>query len=116
MFATFSCENACCYLPRDRAFVLAAIRDKWGSEEAFDRRLRSCARSYPPCSSAPRRATSGAWARSSRARSRCCLARESRRAPLFWSSYLAGKVFASPPPNPSNESKHEAEGEACEQQ
>ena len=40
MFATFSCENACCYLPRDRAFVLAAIRDKWGSEEAFDAFVR----------------------------------------------------------------------------
>ena len=40
MFATFSCVNACCYLPRDRAFVLAAIRDKWGSEEAFDAFVR----------------------------------------------------------------------------
>ena len=33
----FRCEKANCYVPADRAFVLAEIRQNWGSTEAFDR-------------------------------------------------------------------------------
>ena len=35
-FADFSCRKAGCFKPADRATVLAAIRDDFGSEEAFD--------------------------------------------------------------------------------
>ena len=40
-FANFSCLQAKCYKPSDRAMLLAAIRAKWGSEEDFDRFVRT---------------------------------------------------------------------------
>ena len=46
MLQDFSCAEARCFLPRDRAYVLNAIREQWGSEAAFDNfvrtRLLSC--------------------------------------------------------------------------
>ena len=36
-FRNFHCRDARCFKPSDRAYVLKAIRDEWGSEEAFDR-------------------------------------------------------------------------------
>ena len=38
---TFSCRNARCFKPADRAFVLAAIRKDFGSEAAFDNFVRT---------------------------------------------------------------------------
>ena len=38
--AGFSCRNARCFKPADRAFVLKSIRDEFGSEEAFDTFVR----------------------------------------------------------------------------
>jgi len=35
-FSNFRCRDARCFKPSDRAYVLQAIRDEWGSEEAFD--------------------------------------------------------------------------------
>ena len=40
LLAGYSCRKARCFLPKDRATVLAAIREKWGSEEAFDSFVR----------------------------------------------------------------------------
>ena len=39
--ANFSCRKAGCFKPADRAFVLNAIREDFGSEEAFDIFVRS---------------------------------------------------------------------------
>ena len=39
--ATYSCRNARCFKPIDRATVLAMVRDEWGSEAAFDRFVRT---------------------------------------------------------------------------
>ena len=40
-FSEFDCRKAGCFKPADRAFVLAAIRDDFGSEEAFDMFVRT---------------------------------------------------------------------------
>ena len=40
-FSTFSCRNAGCFKPDDRAFVLAAIREEFGSEDKFDTFVRT---------------------------------------------------------------------------
>ena len=37
----FSCLDAQCYKPSDRAMLLASIRDEWGSEDAFDAFVRT---------------------------------------------------------------------------
>ena len=39
--ANFSCLQARCYKPSDRARLLAAIRDQWRSEAAFDHFVRT---------------------------------------------------------------------------
>lgn len=36
VLASFRCREAECFKPCDRATVLAAVRNDWGSEEAFD--------------------------------------------------------------------------------
>ena len=36
-FTEFRCRDARCFKPSDRSFMLAAIREAWGSEEKFDR-------------------------------------------------------------------------------
>eukprot|EP00286_Rhodomonas_abbreviata_P021489 CAMPEP_0181293684 /NCGR_PEP_ID=MMETSP1101-20121128/3194_1 /TAXON_ID=46948 /ORGANISM="Rhodomonas abbreviata, Strain Caron Lab Isolate" /LENGTH=908 /DNA_ID=CAMNT_0023398283 /DNA_START=100 /DNA_END=2826 /DNA_ORIENTATION=+ len=41
LLSTFSCRQAECFLPRDRATVLQAIRDAFGSEERFDAYVRN---------------------------------------------------------------------------
>ena len=38
---SFSCREAACFKAEDRAFVLAEIRKKFGSEEEFDKFVRS---------------------------------------------------------------------------
>ena len=38
---SYSCVDAKCYMPKDRAFVLAAIRREWGSEDNFDQFVRT---------------------------------------------------------------------------
>ncbi len=38
---SYSCLDAQCYMPKDRAFVLATIRSLWGSEENFDQFVRT---------------------------------------------------------------------------
>ena len=48
----FKSEKADCYMPADRAFVLAEIRQKWGSTEAFDRFV---AEELPPIMEASKR-------------------------------------------------------------
>ena len=40
-FSNFSCLDAKCYKPSDRAMLLAKIRDEWGSEEEFDEFVRT---------------------------------------------------------------------------
>jgi len=40
MLRNFCCTNMMCSKPRDRAFVLQAIREQWGSETAFDQFVR----------------------------------------------------------------------------
>ena len=37
----FSCRTADCFKPADRATILAAIRDEWGSENEFDTFVRT---------------------------------------------------------------------------
>lgn len=37
----FSCRKAHCFKPTDRATVLKAVREEWGSEEAFDDFVRN---------------------------------------------------------------------------
>ena len=39
--ANFSCLQARCYKPSDRARLLAAIRDQWQSEASFDHFVRT---------------------------------------------------------------------------
>ena len=41
LITNFSCRDADCFMPRDRATVLAAIREKFGSEAAFDQFVRT---------------------------------------------------------------------------
>ena len=41
LIATFSCRDADCFLPRDRATVHGEIREKFGSEAAFDEFVRT---------------------------------------------------------------------------
>ena len=41
LLRTFSCRNARAFKPADRATVLAAIREHWGSEDAFDAFVRT---------------------------------------------------------------------------
>ena len=36
IFASFSCWKVNCSKPADRAYVLSAIRESWGSEDIFD--------------------------------------------------------------------------------
>jgi hypothetical protein len=40
-FRDFRCRDARCFKPSDRAYVLQAIRDEWGTEEAFDRYVQT---------------------------------------------------------------------------
>jgi len=37
----FRCRDARCFKPADRAYVLQAIRDEWGTEEAFDQYVQT---------------------------------------------------------------------------
>ena len=39
--ASFSCLNAQCFKPSDRAMLLGFIRKEWGSEEIFDKFVRT---------------------------------------------------------------------------
>ena len=41
LITNFSCRDADCFMPRDRATVLEAIREKFGSEDAFDQFVRT---------------------------------------------------------------------------
>ena len=41
LIATFSCRDADCFMPRDRATVLGEIRQKFGNEDAFDQFVRT---------------------------------------------------------------------------
>ena len=43
----FRCRDARCFKASDRAEVMQAIRDAWGSEETFDTFMRMCAPSFP---------------------------------------------------------------------
>jgi hypothetical protein len=40
-FCKFHCRDARCFKPSDRAYVLKAIRDEWGSEEVFDQYVQT---------------------------------------------------------------------------
>jgi len=40
-FRNFNCRNAFCFKPADRGFVLRAIRRDWGSEELFNKYVRT---------------------------------------------------------------------------
>ena len=40
-FRDFRCRDARCFKPADRAYVLKAIRNEWGTEEAFDRYVQT---------------------------------------------------------------------------
>ena len=40
-FRDFSCRDARCFKPADRAYVLKAIRNEWGSEAIFDDYVRT---------------------------------------------------------------------------
>ena len=40
-FTKFSCRDAQCYKPSDRALLLHKIRTEWGSEENFDTFVRT---------------------------------------------------------------------------
>jgi hypothetical protein len=39
--AEYSCLDAQCQMPADRVYVLASIRQNWGSEENFDNFVRT---------------------------------------------------------------------------
>jgi hypothetical protein len=41
LLASYSCRKARCFMPKDRLTVLASIRDRWGSEAAFDAFVRN---------------------------------------------------------------------------
>ena len=40
-FRDFRCRDARCFKPADRAYVLQAIREEWGTEEAFNRYVQT---------------------------------------------------------------------------
>jgi hypothetical protein len=59
-FRDFHCRDARCFKPADRAYVLQAIRNEWGSEEAFDRYVQT---ELPEILAASKRAYSQRFAR-----------------------------------------------------